>query len=155
MALRTRITLTIAVAALALTALVASSAVAGPAARFAVGSSALEQAERIARDHWGTDACGGSVALRWVRQDADINALSTWTTASPDPYADPSDNRDCSIALNPAAHFDWPKLCTVIVHEYGHLTGHDHDRRPGRLMSEVYTTPLEQCAAPTARRAVA
>lgn len=146
--------LTAALAAVGLTT--ATAAVAGPtSARYAPTSPAIATAEQIARDYWGADPCGGTVTVVWQRQSADINALSTWSTPSPDPYGDPADNRDCTVALNPAAAFDWPKLCTVIVHEFGHLTGHPHDPHPGRLMSELYTTPLPQCTAPTARRAAA
>jgi len=143
------------VGALGLAGLMTTTAAAGPAARPAPASPTIATAQEIARAYWGTDACGGAVTVRWARQAADINALSTWTSPSSDPYGDPADNRDCTITLNPAATFDWPKLCTVLVHEFGHLSGHDHDRRAGRLMSELYTAPLAQCVAAKARRAAA
>jgi hypothetical protein len=155
-ALPSRLAFAALVGALAVAGLLATTAVAGPtAARYAPTPPAIATAEQIARDFWAADPCGGVVTIRWERQAADINALSTWSSPSADPYGDPLDNSDCTITLNPSATFDWPKLCTVIVHEFGHLTGHDHDPRPGRLMSELYTTPLAQCAPPTARRAAA
>jgi hypothetical protein len=153
--LPSRIVLAVVVGALAVAGLLSATAVAGPATRFAPASPtspAIAQAEQIARAYWGSDPCSGAVDVRWVRQAPDINALSTWATPATDPYGDPDANTDCTIDLNPAATFDWPKFCTVLVHEFGHLTGHDHDPRPGRLMSELYTTPLAQCTTPTARR---
>jgi hypothetical protein len=154
-ALRSRILLAVVVSALSVTGLLAATAEAGPRARFSATSPAIAAAEQIARTYWGTDACGGTVTIRWVRQAPDLNALSTWSSPSTDPYAEPADNTQCEIDLNPAATFDWPKLCTVLVHEFGHLTGHDHDPHAGHLMSELYTTPLVQCTVPMARRAVA
>jgi hypothetical protein len=155
-ALPSRIAFAALVAVLAVAGLLTTTAAAGPAtARYAPSSPAIATAEQIARAYWGTDPCGGRVTVVWERRSSDVNALSTWSSPSHDPYGDPADNSDCRIAMNPAAALDWPKLCTVIVHEFGHLTGHQHDPRPGRLMSEIYTTPLAQCTTPTARRAVA
>jgi hypothetical protein len=114
--------------------LAAAVALAGPAAartsavhRFAVGSPGLQSALRIAHAHWRTDPCGGSVSV------------------AAGPYAHPAQNGDCQIALNPAVRFDWPKLCTVVMHEVGHLVGHPHDRRPGHLMSPYYSGPAPEC----------
>jgi hypothetical protein len=121
--------------------------------RFAIGSPSVQKAQTLAVAHWGWAPCGGQVSIVWRRQAGDINAMSVWTTAGTDPYADPADNQDCVIELNPVASWSWPKLCTVIVHEYGHLTGHDHDPRTGRLMSPLYTTPLPECATAEPRRA--
>jgi hypothetical protein len=155
-ALQSRLAISALAGGLAVAGLLATTAVAGPtAARYAPAAPAIATAEQIARDHWATDPCGGAVTIRWARQAPDINALSTWSSPSADPYGDPAGNSDCTITLNPAARFDWPKLCTVIVHEFGHLAGHDHDPRPGRLMSELYTTPLAWCTGATGRRAVA
>jgi hypothetical protein len=149
-----RILLAVGIGVLAIAGLLATTASAGPTAlRYAPTSSAIATAEQIARAYWGLSPCSGVVTVQWVRRSSDLNALSTWSSPSQDPYGDPADNSDCTIALNPAAAFDWPKLCTVIVHEFGHLSGHDHDARPGRLMSQLYTTPLAQCATPMARRA--
>jgi hypothetical protein len=131
----------------------ASAGTRNAAARYAVGSPGLSLAQSIAVAHWGWNPCGGNVVLTWKRQADDINALSLWSTLGADAYADPADNQDCEIDLNPAATWDWPKLCTVVVHEYGHLTGHDHDAHPGRLMSAVYSTPLPECTTTAEPRA--
>jgi hypothetical protein len=150
-----RTTLAALAGALSVAGMLSATAVAGSPVRTGVTTPAIATAEQIARDYWGADPCGGTVTVRWVRQAADINALSTWSSPTTDPYGQPQDNSDCEIDLNPAATFDWPKLCTVLVHEFGHLVGHDHDPRPGHLMSELYTTPLAACTTPTARRGAA
>jgi hypothetical protein len=121
--------------------------------RFAPSSPAIASAVAIAKSYWGTAPCNGQVTVEWLKQPADVNAVSTWSTTGTDPYGDPADNRDCVVDLNPDAQFSWPKLCTVIVHEFGHLNGHDHDPRPGRLMSALYTTPLPDCVTPQAKAA--
>ena len=150
-----RIALAVVAGTLAIAGLLTATAAAGPSARFTATSPTIAQAEQVARAYWGADPCHGSVTVRWVRQAPDINALSTWASPTADPYGDPQANSDCAIDLNPVAAFDWPKFCTVVVHEFGHLLGHDHDSRRGQLMSEIYTTPVASCAAPTARRAAA
>jgi len=124
-----------------------------PRAKFAVGSASVRAAQQIARDHWGTDPCSGTVQLRWVHlDDPTINAMSSWRSYGA-AYANPAANRDCRIEFNTIAEFDWPKFCTVLVHEYGHLAGRPHDERPGHLMSAIYTTPLPECESrATARR---
>jgi hypothetical protein len=128
---------------------------AGPAGqRFVVRASTVRTAQDIARVHWGTDPCSGDVQIRWSHMaDQTINALSSWRSFG-SAYANPAANRDCRIDFNTTAAFDWPKFCTVLVHEYGHLAGRPHADRAGHLMSPVYSSPLPECEGrATARRA--
>ena len=48
--------------------------------------------------------------------DAGFNAKSGWdyTPGAPD---DPRTRTNCTLALNDAVPFDWPKLCTIVMHE--------------------------------------
>lgn len=130
-----------------------AQAPAAPSVRFAVGSPALEQAQAIARAHWGVDPCGGAVEIAWVPLGRYVNAVSSWTVRAADAYAAPELNEDCRIELSTRMPFGWPKLCTVVVHEYGHLAGLRHDEEPGRLMSAVYDRPLPACLPSAQRRA--
>jgi hypothetical protein len=41
--------------------------------------------------------------------------------------------------------FDWAQFCTVLVHEYGHLTGHPHTADGDGVMSPIYRAPLPAC----------
>lgn len=62
---------------------------------------------------------------------------------------------DRRITLNA----DWPTwkpeyLCTVIVHEVGHLEGHDHSTDPGNVMYPImlnYYAPCAQAMEPHRR----
>jgi hypothetical protein len=64
--------------------------------------------------------------------------------------ADPSTYSDCSISYNLDVDWDWPKLCTVVEHEMGHLSGHDHVNDPHDVMSPYYVYPSPECGAGTA-----
>jgi hypothetical protein len=122
----------------------ARTAVANPASAFPVQGAAITAAKRIAVEHWGRDACGGQVELRWTRLALGTNATASWRNPT-DPWNDPAANFDCRIDLSTAADFDYTKLCTVVVHEMGHLNGRPHDAKAGRLMSAFYTSPIAGC----------
>jgi hypothetical protein len=140
--------------ALLLAALVALGAAAAPAARaddspatrWPTGGSTLRVAMGMATEHWGMSACRGRVALSWASLGSGTNAQSSWAN-DVDPFARPSSNTDCEIALSLQAGWDWPKLCTVVLHEVGHLTGHDHVEDPDDLMSFAYIAPAPECAS--------
>src|SRR4051794_3143245 len=124
----------------------ASSPSPPPAVRFGVSGAAVDAAEAIAARQWGTVPCHGAVALAWAPAAPQVNATSTWSNPW-DFYADPQDNEACRVDLNSRAWFDWPKFCTVIVHELGHLTGHRHSTDPADVMYPYYTRPLAACTA--------
>jgi matrixin len=134
----------------ALVLLVSGSAIAqtagGPAERFPVWGTAVKTGEQLARGHWGMQACGGRVALSWRRLDPAVNATSRWWNPS-SAYGDAAANTDCTTTLNANVDFDWPKLCTILVHEYGHLTGHPHSADPQDIMYPYYEGPVAECAA--------
>jgi hypothetical protein len=119
------------------------------AATPAPSTDATPAALSIAYRSWGTVACGGQVAVTWDdSMDRSLNAVSSWENAA-GVYADPATNTDCRIALNPKTIWGWPKLCTVVVHEVGHLTGHRHTpEAPGSVMDPEYRGPLPECAPP-------
>jgi hypothetical protein len=132
-----------------------------PAARYPVGSPGMSVAITIAQRYWGADACGGVVTLSWSTADPpSINARAGWFNPV-DFYAAPELNHDCSIVFNANAWLPWPRFCTVVVHEWGHLTGHPHSADPNDVMAPVMRAPLPVCAAvpdpasarPTARSA--
>ena len=37
-------------------------------------------------------------------------------------------------------------FCTVFVHEFGHLTGHQHVQDQNNVMYPIYVQPISQCA---------
>lgn len=124
----------------------AATAHAGFAGESPVGSARVSAALRIADGHWGAAPCKGLATLTWSTQAPNVNAISSWSNMG-DPYAAWGGNFDCTIAMNPAARWDWPKFCTVIVHEVGHLEGHPHSADPDDVMAPYYSQPAPDCSA--------
>jgi hypothetical protein len=112
-------------------------------------------AHALAVAHWGVDPCAGQVTVTWAHMGAGINARSTWMSYD---IHNPATYSQCAISYNLDVDWDWPKLCTVIEHELGHLAGHDHVNDPHDVMSPYYVYPTPECAAggaPTAAPAPA
>jgi hypothetical protein len=125
-----------------------------PAAeRFPAAGTAMLLAQDLARGIWGGDPCGGDVEIAWgADDDPAVNARSVWTNPRAI-YGFPDLNTACRITLNAGLPFSWPKLCTVVVHEYGHLAGWQHGADGPDIMSPVYRGPVAPCttvADPTA-----
>jgi hypothetical protein len=131
--------------ALAVTAWSSAPALADPAADYAAGSAPLASAQQIARAYWGADACGGQVDVSWTTLDPDTNAMSYWSYTG-GPY-DAATYSNCRISFNTRVSWSWNKFCTVLVHEYGHLTGHAHAEDEGDVMYAYYEKPLPVCEA--------
>lgn len=108
-------------------------------------ANATEAAQQIASAYWGTDACGGAIEITWASLTGDINARSDWENPVA-AYDDPAENADCTITFNTAQRWTWPMFCTVMVHEYGHLTGHPHSGDPTDVMYPFYGQPVAACA---------
>jgi hypothetical protein len=91
-------------------------------------------AKRFARDYWASRGeyvgCSG-VRLVWVPRWIVRQALGHGTLAA---VADGG----CTIYYNQAAGWPWGKLCSITVHEYGHLLGHRHSHNPDSIMYPGY-----------------
>jgi hypothetical protein len=114
---------------------------------FPLDGTAIQRAQAIATEYWGTKPCGGAVTMEWGALDGTVNALSTWWNPT-SAYGNAGENSQCKVTLNVAQLFDWPELCTVIVHEYGHLAGQQHSTDRNSPMYAYYTHPIAQCAEP-------
>jgi Matrixin len=128
--------------------------------RWPVNGPAMQAARQLAIEHWSIDPCHGDVAITWGKLPGDENAESSWTNQFYD-YGDPDRNTLCQVTFNPAQDWDWPKLCTVFVHEFGHLAGNAHSSDPNDVMFPYYVgRNLPECErvspaesqAPTAPR---
>src|SRR3954470_1141676 len=122
-------------------------AVAHPEQVYAAGSQGMQTAVALAKQHWGADPCGGNVEIVWSGLASDINAQSSWTNPT-SAYDNPTQNGDCKVTFNPGAEYDWPKFCTVAVHEYGHLAGRPHVNSDDDVMSPYYIKPVAECKQP-------
>jgi hypothetical protein len=109
-------------------------------------------AHALAVAHWGVEPCAGQVTVTWAHMGSGINARSTWMSYD---IHNPATYTQCAISYNLDVDWDWPKLCTVIEHELGHLAGHDHVNDPHDVMSPYYVYPTPECAAGAAAPAAA
>jgi hypothetical protein len=113
---------------------------------FPVGSEGMAKAQEVAVAFWGRQPCGGTYDLAWTPMDSQTNGTASWKNPT-DAWNNVGENFDCEVDLNPEAGFDFPKLCTVLAHEIGHLIGNQHAEQPNLLMSTYYSEPLPECVA--------
>lgn len=123
----------------------APASAASPDVEYPANGPAMEAALFTAKSFWGKEPCGGNVQVTWADLDLGDAALSHWLTFGETAYAAPETHTDCRIEFNRRQVYDFPKLCTVAVHEMGHLLGHDHSADDANIMTETYSRPLPAC----------
>lgn len=145
----------LALAACSLLFAAAPALAADPATDLAPGTAPVLAAQEIAKTHWQANPCGGEVTLVWMALSAGTNATSTW--ANPvGQYDAPGQNTTCQVAFNSSLAWDWTKFCSILVHEYGHISGHAHAQDEADIMYAYYARPVDECvAAAPAQPAVA
>src|SRR5438270_4110279 len=111
------------------------------------GSRGAHEAQAIARAAWHGNPCGGHVTIGWSPMAWDTYSASMWDVVTP------GDRMiDCHIAFNSRVTFTWSRFCTIMVHEYGHLTGHDHVPDPNSIMYARPRIIWPACERAAARR---
>jgi hypothetical protein len=113
-------------------------------ALFPVDGPSMARARELAESHWGATPCDGAVVLAWAPLEPGTNATASWRNPT-HAWDNAGENFDCRIDFNTRADFDWPKLCTVMTHEIGHLLGRQHTGDPGDVMAALYSQPLPEC----------
>ena len=121
----------------------------------AVGSrNPVTTAAAIAEGYWGSVPCAGQVTIAANRAlatglDSDTDGWVTFgSSLGPDDLEAPASSyTSCTITL---AHWrwsswtdmesDWGMFCLTVVHEMGHLLGHQHSLIPGSVMAPVFTS---------------
>ena len=130
---------------LALAATGAAGAAAGRRAHFSAGAGVIQAAYALAVGYWHRTPCAGNVAFSWTDAPGSRIATAYWTAYG---GGDPDRYRNCHIVLHRDAATDWPKFCTIVVHEVGHLTGHAHVRDRENVMYPFYVGPRGPCTRP-------
>src|SRR3954451_24416256 len=123
---------------LALTAVPAAARADGPvldSVQSAPAERAMPRVMHRAVVAFGHVQCGAPAILLGDFVDADV-------VAGADPIG-------CSIYLNAAAFARMPKamVCSLVLHEYGHLAGHADSDDPGSVMYRFYVGPDPRCIA--------
>jgi hypothetical protein len=122
---------------------------------YAIVSDPLKLAESTADTYWGQPPCGGSVQVQW-QQNVPSSAISgseveAWvsfdTSIGMDNFAAPASQfTDCVLNINSnlwtssaSVIEGYPWFCQMIIHEFGHLTDHQHVTDPANVMYPVFT----------------
>ena len=116
-----------------------------PAARWPADSPSMKLARELAERHFGAAPCSGAVTVQWTALESGTNATASWRNPT-DAWSNAAKNFDCTIDFNTGADYDWPKLCSVMAHEIGHLLGRQHVDVATDLMAPLYNEPLPVCA---------
>jgi hypothetical protein len=132
-----------ALVAIALLPAAAQADASAPAVPVPAADALTTSAHSLAVARWGVEPCGGQVTVTWAHMGGGINARSQWMSVD---IHNPATYSQCSITYNLDVDWDWPKLCTVIEHELGHLAGHEHVNDSHDVMSPYYMFPSPECA---------
>jgi hypothetical protein len=132
-----------ALVAIALLPAAAQADASAPAVPVPAADALTTSAHSLAVARWGVEPCGGQVNVTWAHMGGGINARSQWMSVD---IHNPATYSQCSITYNLDVDWDWPKLCTVIEHELGHLAGHEHVNDSHDVMSPYYIFPSPECA---------
>lgn len=143
------------------TILLTAIALAAPAAADASAPSrATTLAMRVAAATFGTPCGGSPVSITWgdthrFAGDGQHGGWAGWTGADGRPQGDgPTNLRTrCAIRIDGtfarrARRYDWHEwalYCSVIAHEVGHLTGHEHSENPWDVMAPDLQVSAPQC----------
>lgn len=129
-------------------ALLAAAVIAAPAgaAPPAIGTPEFDQLVQVATGYWPAPPCGGAVEYAYADLPGTTVGYASWmqpAVAAPDPAAFSA----CRIDIERALDVESATLCTVIVHELGHLRGLVHATDPADVMYANLRSPLAECAA--------
>jgi hypothetical protein len=118
--------------ALALAVALASVAAAQP--------TVLERSRDVAVAAWGVAPCGGQrIPIDWRDLPGKQAGRASWWGERP-PF------HRCRVTIDSGRRWTARRLCTVIVHEYGHLLGRGHSADPRDVMHSPVPRYYQPCA---------
>lgn len=135
-------------------------------AHAAVTQADLDRGIAAARDYWGDPPLcpgftGNAGEFRWVKIDENPLHLAVAHLTQSYHLGVLTAITECHVELNSFARDagarslnDPDAFCAVIVHEYGHLLGHDHVADTGNVMNPQMTYTPPQCVTPQPPTAV-
>lgn len=90
----------------------------------------LTHSEHVARAIWG-NVCAGDVTVSYgaLSDSEEMGEADYWI--QPD-----GTYTGCQVTISPRSMSN-AMLCTVVVHEYGHLAGHEHSSDPDSIMYPI------------------
>lgn len=104
----------------------------------ALASGQLQFAKRIAHRHYPM-ACGGHhITLKFRPLRGKEGGWAKWWWTGNNKH-NPSAWIDCSVTIDSRRHFATSKLCGIMVHEYGHLSGLEHSSNRYDVMCRLLT----------------
>lgn len=147
--------------------LIALSAPATASAATYWPAATIAKAIRVADRHWVGSPCSGKEQILWVSAStlatdmgddgsylADAAAstctvhLDAYAIATSAPYAGLvcRGSQTCTDAVAPR-RYSAPFMCTILMHEFGHLDGLDHSPNPNDVMNALSNRIADPCAA--------
>jgi hypothetical protein len=98
-----------------------------------------QKAIAVANAHWPASPCAGREQISWIKSDAMADFAAT---AYPAQCA-------VTVAWNQVAQAGTAPafMCTVLEHEFGHLSGLGHSPDPNNVMFAIVWKPSADCAA--------
>ncbi len=121
------------------------AATGGAPAAHADGARAA-RAQAIAAHVWGQPCPLGGVTV--VRGEVAAGALAQAEFLVPPETPWPAAYSSCRVVIGPG-RLTWEEVCTIVLHEYGHLVGAGHSANPRSVMYATFERIAPRCDSST------
>ncbi len=104
------------------------------------------RAQAIAAHVWGQPCPLGGVTV--VRGEVAAGALAQAEFLVPPETPWPAAYSSCRVVIGPG-RLTWEEVCTIVLHEYGHLVGAGHSANPRSVMYATFERIAPRCDSST------